>query len=122
MDLIQLFESTANQIRTFKVYKFDELKAATNFFSDDNKLGQGGFGSVYKGVLHGEQIAVKKLSAECRDIEQGVRAIRSEVESLAMAKHRNLVELFGFASHGNEQLLVYEYLENKSLDMFLFSM
>ncbi|KAJ0982867.1 hypothetical protein J5N97_011122 [Dioscorea zingiberensis] len=108
------------KIRIFKVYQSDELRNATNCFSDDNILGQGGFGPVYKGVLHGEEIAVKKLSTEMVGREHGVRAIRSEIESLAMAKHRNLVELFGFSSDGNDQLLVYEFLENRSLDMFLF--
>ncbi|MQM09990.1 hypothetical protein Taro_042878, partial [Colocasia esculenta] len=94
------------------------LKIATDNFSDLNKLGQGGFGIVYKGVLPiGQQIAVKRLSSNS---EQGLGELRNEVGLVAKLQHRNLVRLLGCCLGDGEKLLVYEYLPNKSLDRFLF--
>ncbi|XP_024992042.1 G-type lectin S-receptor-like serine/threonine-protein kinase At4g27290 [Cynara cardunculus var. scolymus] len=91
---------------------------ATNNFSIDNKLGQGGFGPVYKGVLEsGEEIAVKKLSETS---EQGYGEFYNEVVCVARLQHRNLVKLLGYCMDGNERILIYEYLSNKSLDLHLF--
>uniref|UniRef100_A0A2N9F8P8 Cysteine-rich receptor-like protein kinase 25 n=1 Tax=Fagus sylvatica TaxID=28930 RepID=A0A2N9F8P8_FAGSY len=113
-------ENAANEITTLESLIFDlaKLKAATNKFSDDNKLGKGGFGEVYKGTLpDGQEIAVKRLSRSSR---QGVEEFKNEVAVLAKLQHRNLVRLLGFCLEGEEKLLVYEYVPNKSLDYFLF--
>ncbi|WCJ20318.1 cysteine-rich RLK (RECEPTOR-like protein kinase) 25 [Euphorbia peplus] len=96
----------------------DTIQVATNNFSEDNKLGQGGFGAVYKGLLPNRQeIAVKKLSVGSL---QGSREFKNEVLLLAKLQHRNLVRLIGFCLEGEEKILVYEYVPNKSLDFFLF--
>ncbi|XP_024027466.1 G-type lectin S-receptor-like serine/threonine-protein kinase At4g27290 isoform X1 [Morus notabilis] len=91
---------------------------ATNCFSFNNKLGEGGFGPVYKGMLEGRQeIAVKRLSM-CSG--QGVNEFMNEVKLIAKLQHRNLVKLFGCCIQGEEKLLVYEYMPNRSLDFFIF--
>ncbi|GLJ22417.1 hypothetical protein SUGI_0421950 [Cryptomeria japonica] len=91
---------------------------ATEDFNDNNKLGEGGFGPVYKGTTRdGKQIAVKKLSARSA---QGKREFINEVELVANIQHRNLVNLLGCCTERTERLLVYEYLPNKGLDTFLF--
>ncbi|KAJ4745346.1 Serine/threonine-protein kinase [Rhynchospora pubera] len=100
------------------LFTFDCLAIATNKFGSSNKLGEGGFGLVYKGMLPGgEEIAVKRLSATSG---QGVEEFKNEVILIAKLQHRNLVRLLGCCIHGEERLLVYEYLPNKSLDAFLF--
>ncbi|KAI4312373.1 hypothetical protein MLD38_037187 [Melastoma candidum] len=92
--------------------------AATGDFSEENKLGQGGFGPVYKGVLlDGKEIAVKRLS---RASGQGLIELKNEVDLIARLQHRNLVRLLGFCLEQHEMMLVYEYMPNKSLDFFLF--
>ncbi|KAG6627488.1 putative receptor-like protein kinase At4g00960 [Carya illinoinensis] len=94
------------------------LQIATNDFSEINKLGHGGFGPVYKGLMpSGQQIAVKKLSLDSR---QGLREFTNEVKLLLKTQHKNLVTLLGCCAEGPEKMLVYEYLPNKSLDYFLF--
>ncbi|MED6204661.1 hypothetical protein PIB30_011079 [Stylosanthes scabra] len=94
------------------------LQLATNFFSDLNQLGHGGFGPVYKGLMpNGQVVAVKKLSLESR---QGVKEFTNEVKLLLKIQHKNLVTLLGCCIEGPEKMLVYEYLPNKSLDHFLF--
>ncbi|CAN0902415.1 Cysteine-rich receptor-like protein kinase 43, partial [Linum grandiflorum] len=94
------------------------LQIATNFFSDLNQLGHGGFGPVFKGLMpNGQEIAVKKLSLNSR---QGVREFTNEVKLLLRIQHKNLVTLLGCCVEGPEKMLVYEYLPNKSLDYFLF--
>ncbi|KVI01045.1 putative receptor-like protein kinase At4g00960 [Cynara cardunculus var. scolymus] len=99
-------------------YDFGLVKEATNEFSEDNKLGAGGFGSVYKGKLqNGEEIAVKRLS---KDSGQGETEFKNEVVLLAKLQHRNLVRLLGFSIEGTEKLLIYEFLTNASLDQFIF--
>ncbi|KAL1216834.1 Cysteine-rich receptor-like protein kinase 10 [Cardamine amara subsp. amara] len=99
-------------------FDLQELEIATDFFSEKNRLGTGGFGPVYKGsVLSGEEIAVKKLSADSR---QGSREFANEVKLLLRIQHKNLVSLLGCCFHGPEKMLVYEYLPNRSLDYFLF--
>lgn len=94
------------------------LQAATNNFSDDHKIGQGGFGCVYKGTLsNGQEIAVKRLS---RSSGQGDIEFQNEIILVAKLQHRNLVRLLGFCLAGEEKLLVYEFVSNKSLNYFLF--
>ncbi|KAK3132333.1 hypothetical protein QOZ80_6AG0519650 [Eleusine coracana subsp. coracana] len=94
------------------------ILAATDNFSKANKLGEGGFGPVYRGVLSGgNEIAVKRLSARSK---QGAAEFRNEVELIAKLQHRNLVRLLGWCADREEKLLVYEYLPNRSLDAFIF--
>ncbi|KAF5943357.1 hypothetical protein HYC85_017434 [Camellia sinensis] len=96
------------------------IMAATDNFSDSNKLGQGGFGTVYKGVLSdGKEIAVKRLS---RKSWQGLEEFMNEVIVIAKLQHRNLVRLLGCGIQEEEKLLIYEYMPNKSLDLFLFDL
>ncbi|CAL5344710.1 unnamed protein product [Camellia sinensis] len=104
-----------------EIHYFDlnAIQIATNNFSDANKLGQGGFGPVYKGKLHdGKEIAVKRLS---RNSGQGLDEFKTEVKLIVKLQHRNLVKLIGCCIEGDETLLVYEYMANTSLDAFLFN-
>ncbi|KAF9616866.1 hypothetical protein IFM89_032716 [Coptis chinensis] len=99
-------------------FNFDTVRVATEDFCDSNKLGEGGFGLVYKGKLSdGKDIAVKRLS---RNSGQGIEEFKNEVLLLAKLQHRNLVRLFGFCLEGDEKLLIYEFVPNASLDQFLF--
>ncbi|XP_050373695.1 cysteine-rich receptor-like protein kinase 43 [Argentina anserina] len=101
-----------------KVFPFEILVAATKDFHPHNKLGQGGFGPVYKGRLaDGRDIAVKKLS---QTSSQGKKEFMNEAKLLARVQHRNVVNLLGYCAHGAEKLLVYEYIVNESLDKLLF--
>uniref|UniRef100_A0A0A9EZ83 Protein kinase domain-containing protein n=1 Tax=Arundo donax TaxID=35708 RepID=A0A0A9EZ83_ARUDO len=113
--------SNTNEFADRKVdipfFSFREISIATNNFSDSSVLGKGGFGSVYKGTLGGKEIAVKRL---CRGSGQGVVEFKNEVVLIAKLQHKNLVKLLGCCIHGDEKLLIYEYLPNKSLDAFLF--
>ncbi|XP_061376547.1 cysteine-rich receptor-like protein kinase 10 isoform X4 [Gastrolobium bilobum] len=94
------------------------VEAATNSFADENKIGQGGFGVVYKGILpNGQEIAVKRLSVTSL---QGTIEFMNEAILVAKLQHRNLVRLLGFCLEGQEKMLIYEYIPNKSLDRFLF--
>ncbi|KAF5728616.1 hypothetical protein HS088_TW21G00764 [Tripterygium wilfordii] len=112
---------TANkEIATEESLQFElgTIEAATNKFSDDDKIGVGGFGNVYKGTLpNGQKIAVKRLS---RSSGQGVQEFKNEVELVAKLQHRNLVRLLGFCLERDEKILIYEFVPNKSLDCLLF--
>ncbi|XP_020224548.1 G-type lectin S-receptor-like serine/threonine-protein kinase At4g27290 [Cajanus cajan] len=100
------------------MFELSTIISATNNFSADNKLGEGGFGSVYKGILDdGGEIAVKRLSKNSR---QGLQEFRNEVMHIAKLQHRNLVRLLGYCIQAGEGLLVYEFMPNKSLDSFIF--
>ncbi|KAK1439559.1 hypothetical protein QVD17_05379 [Tagetes erecta] len=90
---------------------------ATNNFSMNNKLGEGGFGAVYKGVLDGKEIAVKRLAETST---QGLHEFKNEVISISRLQHRNLVKLLGCCIEGDEVMLIYEYMHNKGLDSFIF--
>ncbi|XP_061989580.1 cysteine-rich receptor-like protein kinase 10 [Rosa rugosa] len=114
-------QNVGNKISTVKSLQFDfaTIEAATNQFSVNNRLGEGGFGVVYKGTLpNGREIAVKRLS---RSSGQGVKEFENEVVLVAKLQHRNLVRLLGFCSEGEEKILIYEHVQNKSLDHFLFN-
>ncbi|XP_050935985.1 cysteine-rich receptor-like protein kinase 29 isoform X5 [Cucumis melo] len=102
----------------FLQFDFNIIKMATDEFSDENKVGEGGFGAVYKGKLpNGRIVAVKRLRQASRhgDVE-----FRNEVVLLSKLHHRNLVKLLGFSLKQNEKLLVYEFLHNGSLHTFIF--
>ncbi|EMS44971.1 Cysteine-rich receptor-like protein kinase 29 [Triticum urartu] len=99
------------------IYDLPALQEATDNFSQRNKLGEGGFGAVYKGILpDGQEIAVKKLLGTAG---HGLDQLHNEVLMLAELQHKNLVRLHGFYSHRDDTLLVYEYIKNGSLDNFL---
>ncbi|XP_057765276.1 probable LRR receptor-like serine/threonine-protein kinase At1g56130 isoform X2 [Salvia miltiorrhiza] len=99
-------------------FTYAQLRAATDDFSPANKLGEGGFGPVYKGTLEdGRVTAVKLLSVASH---QGKSQFLAEIETISAVQHRNLVKLYGCCIEGSKRLLVYEYLENKSLDQALF--
>lgn len=107
-------DTTVDSLR----YDLALLQSATNNFSNENKLGEGGFGTVYKGeLLNGESVAVKRLS---RSANQGEEEFNNEVLLVAKLQHRNLVRLLGFCLTKEEKLLVYEFVPNKSLDKVLF--
>ncbi|EOY28584.1 Cysteine-rich RLK 10, putative [Theobroma cacao] len=111
-------EEKMSRSQEFPSIQLDILHAATNHFCDENKLGEGGFGLVYKGTLpDGKEIAVKRLS---RTSGQGLLEFKNEVMLIARLQHRNLVRLLGCCLEQNEQLLVYEFMPNRSLDVFLF--
>ncbi|KAM3748469.1 hypothetical protein ACB098_05G111100 [Castanea mollissima] len=99
-------------------FTYRQIKAATNNFNAANKLGEGGFGSVYKGILSdGTVIAVKQLSSKSR---QGSREFVNEIGMISGLQHPNLVRLYGCCIEGKQLLLVYEYMENNSLARALF--
>ncbi|KAH0873882.1 hypothetical protein HID58_071244, partial [Brassica napus] len=100
-------------------FSYKELKKATNGFADKELLGSGGFGKVYKGKLPDSEefVAVKRISHESR---QGVREFMSEVSSIGHLRHRNLVQLLGWCRRRQDLLLVYDFMPNGSLDMYLF--
>ncbi|PWA96170.1 legume lectin, alpha chain, conserved site [Artemisia annua] len=103
-----------------KRFSFRDLALATNNFSDDLKLGEGGFGCVYKGYLshEGMVVAVKKIS---QGSKQGKKEYITEVKIISSLRHRNLVQLIGWCHDQTQFLLVYEFLPNASLDYYLFS-
>ncbi|BAT89392.1 hypothetical protein LR48_Vigan08g030300 [Vigna angularis] len=90
---------------------------ATNNFSTENIIGEGGFGHVYKGIIDGKEIAVKTLS---RSSWQGVTEFINEVNLTAKLQHRNLIKLLGCCIRGEERMLIYQYMENGSLDSLIF--
>ncbi|KAF5819868.1 putative protein kinase RLK-Pelle-DLSV family [Helianthus annuus] len=101
-----------------KTYTYAELRSATADFSSSNLLGEGGFGHVYKGILSdGSVVAVKQLSVASH---HGKSQFITEISTISAVQHWNLVKLHGSCIEGSKRLVVYEYLENKSLDQALF--
>ncbi|XP_077243466.1 cysteine-rich receptor-like protein kinase 10 [Tasmannia lanceolata] len=120
IDLSRVNTLGENDLKTqeLPLIDFSTLKAATDNFSNANKLGKGGFGPVYKGILpDGKEIAVKRLS---RNSGQGLEEFKNEVMLIANLQHRNLVRLLCCCIQEEEKLLIYEYMPNTSLDVFLF--
>ncbi|KAL2247477.1 putative serine/threonine-protein kinase isoform X2 [Sesamum indicum] len=102
-----------SSVQNAKLYSYKELQIATENFSPANKIGEGGFGSVYKGRLNnGTLMAIKVLSAQS---EQGVREFLSEIVAISGLEHENLVKLYGCCTERDQRILVYGYLENNSL-------
>ncbi|RWR88176.1 G-type lectin S-receptor-like serine/threonine-protein kinase [Cinnamomum micranthum f. kanehirae] len=100
------------------LFNVSVIAAATDNFSESNVLGKGGFGPVYKGqLLNGQEIAVKRLF---KNSAQGTKEFKNEVTLIAKLQHRNLVKLLGYGINGQEKILIYEYMRNKSLDSFIF--
>ncbi|CAI8604769.1 unnamed protein product [Vicia faba] len=98
-------------------FDFETIKLATGNFSDASALGQGGFGTVYKGTLDGLDVAIKRLA---NNSKQGETEFKNEVLLTGKLQHRNLVKLLGFCLHRGERLLIYEFVPNKSLDYIIF--
>ncbi|KAG5235572.1 G-type lectin S-receptor serine/threonine-protein kinase [Salix suchowensis] len=107
-----------NEVMDLPIFDMKTIIKATENFSIDRKLGEGGFGTVYKGNLNeGQEIAVKRLS---QNSGQGMREFKNEVILIAKLQHRNLVKLLGCCIEREERMLIYEYMPNKSLDYFIF--
>ena len=98
-------------------FKLKELQRATGRFNPKNKLGKGGFGTVYKGLLGDKEIAVKRVS---KDSRQGKQEFIAEVTTIGSLRHKNLVKLIGWCYESHELLIVYEFMPNGSLDRFVF--
>ena len=94
-----------------------ELRKATGNFNHKNKLGKGGFGTVYKGLLANKEVAVKRIS---KNSSQGKQEFIAEVTTIGSLHHKNLVRLIGWCYERRELLLVYEFMPNGSLDKFIF--
>ncbi|KAL0694408.1 hypothetical protein Bca4012_061588 [Brassica carinata] len=106
-----------NKLKELPLFEYQVLAAATENFAVTNKLGEGGFGSVYKGKLReGQEIAVKRLS---QTSGQGLEEFVNEVVVISKLQHRNLVRLLGFCIEGEERMLVYEFMPGNSLDACL---
>ncbi|KAG6382529.1 hypothetical protein SASPL_157798 [Salvia splendens] len=100
-----------------KCYSLRELQTASNQFSDENVIGEGGYGVVYCGVLHdGSVVAIKNLSNKRGHAE---KEFKVEVEAIRKVRHKNLVGLIGYCAEGTERLLVYEYIDNGNLEQWL---
>ncbi|XP_076948891.1 G-type lectin S-receptor-like serine/threonine-protein kinase At1g67520 [Bidens hawaiensis] len=121
--LLELMDSTDTERAGINgsdmvMFNFADLVTATNNFSDENKLGKGGFGPVYKGKFSDErEVAIKRLSKTSR---QGLLEFKNELILIAKLQHTNLVRVLGCCIHKEEKMLIYEYMPNKSLDFFLF--
>ncbi|OVA13029.1 Protein kinase domain [Macleaya cordata] len=109
----------SGNLRTISYFDFRTLRKATKNFNPANQLGCGGFGPVYKGKLDdGRMVAVKKLSLG--KSQQGEAEFLAEVRLITSIQHKNLVRLLGCCSDGSQRLLVYEYMENRSLDGIIY--
>ncbi|RZR82030.1 hypothetical protein BHM03_00008370 [Ensete ventricosum] len=111
MELVLISEFA--EIENVKIYSYNELRHATENFSLGNKIGEGGFGYVYKGKLKdGSIVAIKVLSSESK---QGVREFLNELKAISTIAHENLVKIYGCCVEQDQRILVYNYVENNSL-------
>ncbi|KAK8939795.1 Cysteine-rich receptor-like protein kinase 3 [Platanthera guangdongensis] len=118
-DVGENFEIIRSIVKSHLSFKYEDLVKATDNFNQNNKLGQGGYGAVYKGILpDGTEVAVKRLSFNTRN---WVDQFFNEVTLINQVRHKNLVKLLGCSVDGSESLLVYEFLCNTSLDHYLFA-
>jgi serine/threonine protein kinase len=116
---LHLFVEFARQQVQPTLYSYNVLRVATKDFHPHNKLGQGGFGVVYKGILSDSTtVAVKHLTKS----QQGVDDFLNEVMVITGVRHRNLVKLKGCCVHGTQRFLVFEYMENNNLAEALWGM
>ncbi|KAL0876895.1 hypothetical protein Bca101_026600 [Brassica carinata] len=114
----EIYEYSESDCQYMLRFDLGMILMATDDFSSENKLGQGGFGTVYKGILlNGREIAVKRLT---RGSEEGCMEFKNEVSLLTRLQHKNLVKLLGFCHERDEEILVYEFVPNSSLDHFIF--
>nr|DAD32499.1 TPA_asm: hypothetical protein HUJ06_011350 [Nelumbo nucifera] len=110
-----VLDNQLKQSFSTKAFEIEELAEATNGFSED--IGAGGFGYVYKGILSdGNEVAVKCLKEKSR---QGDREFLAEIEIISRVHHKHLVSLLGYCVNGNQRMLVYEFVPNKTLDFHL---
>ncbi|KAK8472565.1 hypothetical protein PHAVU_002G242600 [Phaseolus vulgaris] len=117
--IIRRIKGTERQDSQMGTFTLEQIREATEDFSPANKIGEGGFGSVYKGQLSdGTLVAVKQLSSKSR---QGNREFLNEIGLISCLQHPNLVKLHGCCIEGDQLMLVYEYMENNSLAHALFS-
>ncbi|KAI7737035.1 hypothetical protein M8C21_007535 [Ambrosia artemisiifolia] len=123
-DVVEMHGVDENMNKVFEMgtgpkrFSYDKVFQATAGFVEANKLGEGGFGGVFKGFLNdlGTYVAVKRLS---KTSEQGIKEYESEVKIISQVRHKNLVELKGWCHENGELLLVYDFMENGSLDLHL---
>ncbi|KAL7601276.1 hypothetical protein Lser_V15G22757 [Lactuca serriola] len=100
--------------------KLEVITSATNNFADENCIGRGGFGKVYKGkLLHSKRESIVALKRLDPTFGQGNPEFWKEIIMLSLYKHENIVSLLGFCDEGNEKILVYEYASKRSLDLYL---
>lgn len=114
----KVFKRGKKKVSVLQFFSYESIAAATNNFATTCKLGEGGFGPVYKGKLaDGQEVAIKRLS---KNSGQGVVEFKNEIILIAKLQHTNLVRLVGCCIQREEKMLIYEYMHNKSLDLFLF--
>ncbi|THU68355.1 hypothetical protein C4D60_Mb08t03040 [Musa balbisiana] len=120
IDCDEIIDDEFERERGPKRFPYEELASAARNFSKEGKLGEGGFGSVYKGYLKDPKldVAIKRVS---RGSKQGRKEYVSEVKIISRLRHRNLVQLVGWCHDRREFLLVYELMPNGSLDSYLYT-
>ncbi|XP_038719327.1 probable L-type lectin-domain containing receptor kinase S.5 [Tripterygium wilfordii] len=120
--LVDSYENVEEEINGSSMaprkFQLKELKKATGNFNPKNKLGKGGFGTVYKGTLNNKEVAVKRISKKST---QGKQEFIAEVKTIGNLNHKHLVKLIGWCYESHEFLLVYEFMPNSSLDKYIFS-
>ncbi|XP_028105522.1 G-type lectin S-receptor-like serine/threonine-protein kinase SD1-1 [Camellia sinensis] len=117
-ELSEAGDNSDEETLELPIFEMVTISRATDKFCDTNKIGEGGFGPIYKGLLStGKEIAVKRLSTTSK---QGLNEFKSEMTLIAKLQYRNLVMLLGCCIHGEERMLIYEYMPNGSLDSLIF--